>query len=192
MDRPFDKKIVTHGVEVLGLVLIIFVFKFTSLTWKDIGLFAGNGQRTRIMTIVLCLVTTVVLVTLKLIFRDNPSVVRPGPFIDFSRMDFNRWFYIVTAFVQEFLARGCVQSNLKRISASKHPARISIIMASLVFAVLHIHLGPVFMVGAALLSGILGIVYDRQDNIYGVWIIHWYAGTLAAVLGVFYTSGAVN
>ena len=187
LDQPFDKKIITHGVEVLGIILITFIFKFTSLSWKDIGLFNANPKKTRIHNLILIGVTLAVLLTIKFIFKDNPNVVRPGPFIDFSVMDANRWFYIVTAFVQEFLARGCVQSNLKRISASKHPTIISITMASLVFAVLHIHLGIAFMMGAALLSAILGIVYDRQENIYGVWLIHWFAGTMAALLGVFYT-----
>lgn len=187
LDRPFSKKIITHGVEVLGAILLFVIMKFTSLEWKDIGLFGENTKRNRFVTIILCTVTFAVLLTIKLIFRNNPGVVRGGPFFDFSVMDTNRWFYIITAFVQEFLARGCVQSNMKRISASKHPSVIAIVMASLVFAVLHIHLGIAFMIGAALLGGILGIVYDKQETIYGVWIIHWFAGTMAALMGVFYT-----
>lgn len=186
-DRPFSKKIITHGVEVLGLILLVIIIRFSSLRWRDIGLFGENTKKTWISTLILCIIAFAVLTTIKIIFRNNSGVVRSGPFIDFSVMDANRWFYIVTAFVQEFLARGCVQSNLKRISASRHPSLIAIIMASLVFAVLHIHLGVGFMIGAALLGGVLGIVYDRQETIYGVWIIHWFTGTMAALMGVFYT-----
>ena len=186
LGEPFSKKFITHGVEVLGIILLFVILKFSSLKWKDIGLFSGNPKRIAVSSIIMCGVAFTILLTIKLIFRNNPSIIRQGPFFNFSVMDFNRWFYIVTALVQEFLARGCVQSNLKRILDCKHPSAVSIYMASLVFAVLHIHLGIGFMVGAALLGGVLGIVYDKQETIWGVWIIHWFTGTMAALMGVFY------
>ncbi len=50
---------------------------------------------------------------------------------------------------------------------------MAILLSSVIFAALHIHLGFLFMVGATILAGLEGILYEKQQNIFGVWIVHW-------------------
>ena len=42
--------------------------------------------------------------------------------------------------------------------------------------------GFVFMIGAAILAGLEGILYEKQQNIVGVWIVHWAFGVCATLL----------
>ncbi|MBQ6541591.1 MAG: CPBP family intramembrane metalloprotease [Lachnospiraceae bacterium] len=55
-------------------------------------------------------------------------------------------------------------------------------LSSFIFAALHIHLGFIFMVGAAILAGLEGILYEKQQNIFGVWIVHWVFGVSGTLL----------
>ena len=55
-------------------------------------------------------------------------------------------------------------------------------LSSFIFAALHIHLGFIFMVGAAILAGLEGIFYEKQQNIFGVWIVHWVFGVSGTLL----------
>ena len=64
----------------------------------------------------------------------------------------------------------------------KHPAVLAIFLSSLIFAALHIHHGFLFMAGAAILAGLEGILYEKQQNILGVWIVHWVFGVSGTLL----------
>ena len=55
-------------------------------------------------------------------------------------------------------------------------------MSALVFGVLHIAYGLPYMLGAALLLGVLGILYHKQGNIWGLCIIHYVLGEVATFL----------
>ena len=90
--------------------------------------------------------------------------------------------YPLTVILQEFLARGVMQENLRRIFTGKHAGALSIIVSALVFGVLHIAYGLPYMLGAALLLGVLGILYHKQGNIWGLCIIHYVLGEVTAFL----------
>ena len=38
------------------------------------------------------------------------------------------------------------------------------------------------MVGAAVLAGLEGILYEKQRSLIGVWIVHWVFGVAGALL----------
>ena len=38
------------------------------------------------------------------------------------------------------------------------------------------------MAGAAVLAGLEGILYEKQQNILGVWIVHWAFGVTGPLL----------
>lgn len=93
--------------------------------------------------------------------------------------------YAFTAVLQEFLARGAMQESLLRIFYGKHKEASSIIVSSLVFGVLHIAHGLIFMLAASILLGTLGILYNKQHSIWGTAIIHYALGLSATLLGFF-------
>ena len=59
---------------------------------------------------------------------------------------------------------------------------LAIVLSSLIFSALHIHFGFLFMSGAAILAGLEGILYEKQQNIFGVWIVHWVFGVTGTLL----------
>ncbi len=111
LGRPIASDFLTHGIEVLSVIMLIFILHRTSLTWRDLGCLPENPKKT----------------------------VKTG---------------VIVA-----LAAG-----------------------GLFFAALHIHFGFVFMIGAAILAGLEGILYEKQQNIVGVWIVHWAFGVCATLL----------
>ena len=114
-----------------------------------------------------------------------PTSFRPDrPFLDVRLFGIPQIVYILTAGIQEFLARSVVQGNLMRIIVGKYTAAKAIALSSVIFAALHIHLGFIFMIGAAILAGLEGILYEKQRNIFGVWIVHWVFGVFGTMLSL--------
>lgn len=90
--------------------------------------------------------------------------------------------YIFTAFIQEFLARGVIQTSVKSLMQVKYQKQFGILLTSLLFSLMHLPFGFYFMLGAFLLSLILGVIYERQKDIWGCALLHWGCGYLAMCL----------
>ncbi len=86
--------------------------------------------------------------------------------------------YFFHSVLQELVARGLLQSSFQRFLGDKTGLR-SVVLASTLFGVFHIHFG--FMaVMVTILSGLLfGAVYLRHRNLAGVTILHFFAGGAA-------------
>ena len=182
--RPIAADYLTHGIEVLALVMLVFILCRTSLTWRDLGVFSDHTGKTIRTALIVAVSAVAFLFAAKGVARlINPNCFEPdAPFFDIRRFGLRQILYILTAGIQEFLARSVMQSNLKRIMPGKHAAVHAIILSSLIFAALHIHLGFLFMVGAAILAGLEGILYEKQQSILGVWIVHWAFGVAGTLL----------
>ena len=184
LGRPIASDFLTHGIEVLSVIMLIFILHRTSLTWRDLGCLPENPKKTVKTGVIVALAAVGLLFAAKAVARMiDPGCFEPSaPFFDISRFGVRQVLYILTAGIQEFLARSVMQGNLRRILVSRHRGVMAIILSSLVFAALHIHFGFVFMIGAAILAGLEGILYEKQQNIVGVWIVHWAFGVCATLL----------
>ena len=67
-------------------------------------------------------------------------------------------------------------------AAITHKKHIAVIVSSLLFTTLHLYYGFTFMVSAGLLSVLLGYMYLRDKNIWGVSLVHFVFGTMGALL----------
>ena len=186
LGRPFPNAYMVQVVNFLGVFLFVLALRHTSFTLKDLGLLTDQPKKVFIQTFILCTISLGILISIKIAAQlYNPTLFQlESGFIDISRLDSYQIIYAFTAFIQEFIARSVLQSNLKRIAATKHKAAYSIICASVIFAVLHIMYGFWFMVGAAVLGAVLGVIYEKQNTIFGVWFLHWFLGVSANVLGI--------
>ncbi|MBP5240145.1 MAG: CPBP family intramembrane metalloprotease [Oscillospiraceae bacterium] len=184
MKRPWPADVMTHGVELLGIIMLLFIFSYTSLTWHDLGIMTDKPKETIRTGLIVAVGAVALLFVIKMIARlIDPNCFEPdAPFFDISRFGTRQIIYIFTAGIQEFLARSVIQGNLKRITVVKRPGLLAIFLSSLIFAALHIHLGFLFMCGAAILAGLEGILYEKQENIFGVWIVHWAFGVCGTLL----------
>ena len=184
LKRPLPADFMTHGVEVLGIVMLLYIIQRTSLTWHDLGVRTDKLKETVRTALIVALCVVALLFLLKFVARlIVPTSFEPdAPFFDISRFGLRQILYIFTAGIQEFLARSVVQGNLRRISVWKHTGVYAIVLSSLIFSAFHIHLGFLFMIGAAILAGLEGILYEKQKNIFGVWIVHWVFGVCGTLL----------
>lgn len=171
-------------IEAISIVMFIIILKTTSFSIRDIGLRVSDARATFIPDILITLGGCIVLIGGKIVLlRVAPGFFPEGaPFWDWSVGTFADIIYPLTVILQEFLARGVMQENLRRIFTGKHAGALSIFVSALVFGVLHIAYGLPYMLGATLLLGILGIFYHKQGNIWGLCIIHYVLGEVATFL----------
>lgn len=176
--------VMSRMIEAISIIMFIIILKTTSFSIRDIGLRVTNPKATFLPDILITIGGTILLVGGKfLLLRIAPGYFPEGaPFWDWSVGSFASVIYPFTVILQEFLARGVMQENLRRIFAGKHADFMSILVSSLVFGVLHIAYGLPFMFAAALLLGVLGILYHKQGNIWGLCIIHYVLGQVATFL----------
>ena len=177
-------QVMTVVIEGISILMFFIILKTTSFSIRDIGLRVTDPKATFVPDLVITAVGAAVLAAGKLVLlRAAPGFFPAGaPFWDWRILNWSSIVYPLTVVLQEFLARGVMQENLRRIFDGKHAAALSIIVSSLVFGVLHIAYGLPFMLGASLLLGALGVLYHKQGNIWGLCIIHYVLGEVATFL----------
>lgn len=171
-------------IEAISLVMLVIILKTTSFSIRDIGLRITNARATFVPDLLITAGGLAALVLGKVVLLQvAPGFFPEGaPFWDWSVGTFADVIYPLTVILQEFLARGVMQENLRRIFTGPHAGFLSIFVSALVFGVMHIAYGLPFMLGATLLLGVLGILYHRQGNIWGLCIIHYVLGEAATFL----------
>jgi|GEM_PF-2079403 len=90
--------------------------------------------------------------------------------------------YMVHSYVQEFIARGVIQTTLQRFLEDEKGMKANFITSGL-FALFHIHRGIEAVIITFVGSIAFGWVYLRDRNLVGVSLFHWSAGTISRVMG---------
>ena len=174
----------TTVMEVVAIVALLHLLKKTSITVKDMGFSKERSKKAALRTLYRIPVRLGVFCLAKVILMK----IRPGffpagaPFWDWSQADMRLLTYLFTSLLQEFLARGGVQEALSRVLPGKHSDITAIFMTSVFFMALHVQKGMFFMIGAGVLSFILGLVYRKDRSIFSVWLVHYFFGKFADFL----------
>ncbi len=183
--RPISDQLLTQLVMLFGFVVFLIVLRKTSFTLKDLGLQFKNIKSAVIVDSIIAVVGVLLLIVVKFIIMK----IAPGffgedqPFFNFN-FGWGEYFYPVTVVLQEFLTRSVMHENMRRVITSKYSEWLAIIVSSLLFAVLHIHKGIFFMVGAMILLGALGMLYRKQRTIWGLCIPHYILGLSLTIFGL--------
>lgn len=171
--EPLATKHMTVGVELIAIIMLVIILSQTSLRIQDMGVTKKNLKPALLRAFIICAVFTGVMIGYK-------TLSQPGETLfDWSKPD---WRYAMTAVLQEFLSRGFLLTCLINIYESKARVHLAVIVSSLLFTTLHLYMGFFFMLGAGLLSVLLGYVYVKDRNIWGVSIIHFTLGTVGVML----------
>lgn len=168
----------TLMIEGIAFILFLEIIFFTSMTPGDIGIFTRPKRLLQafMQSIPLAAVICALMVILNIILRVMGHPVKPY-FIGGSIE--GAYNYIFTAILQEFLSRGVIQTSVKALMQVRYQKFFSIFLTSLLFALMHLPFQVPFMAGAFLLSIVLGIIYEKQENIWGCAFLHWSCGYLA-------------
>ena len=186
LGQPLSSSTLTKGVEIIGIVVLLFTIKTTSLSIKDMGIRFENIKAVMKRSAIISASIAVIMIIAKVILlKVAPGVFPEGaPFFDFRRIRIQFILYIYTAFIQEFISRGVIQESLANVFQGKHSHILSIAITSLLFAALHIHKGLLMCIGAGVLSILLGILYRKDRTIWGLVLVHYTFGLIPNLLGI--------
>lgn len=183
--EKFSQEVMTQFIHVIALVMFFFIRHHTHFSFEEMGLKIKGISKAVKTDCLLTAVFTVILFGLKLVLlRVAPGFFPEGaPFWDWSRLNWSDFTYPLTVILQEFLSRGVIHENLRRIFVGKYSEAAAIIVSSLLFGALHIHRGFVYMIAATALLSIFGILYRKQNSIWGLCIPHFVLGEVVWFLG---------
>lgn len=87
LGRPISRDYMTHGIELLALMMLFYIIHRTSLTWRDLGIHVRNPGESIRIALIISACTCVFLCILKVIVRlFIPAAFNPSAsFFDFSR-----------------------------------------------------------------------------------------------------------
>ena len=89
--------------------------------------------------------------------------------------------YTLLAPVQEFIARGVMQTSFEWFYTGKYRALLAILLSNSLFAAAHVHLSAIFAAVTFVLGLLWGYLYARQRTLIGVSLSH----ILIGLYGVF-------
>lgn len=178
---PLTSSDYTRMIEGITLLLFLEIVFFTSFSLRDVGLvpkrstILKNIKQTLLIALIAC--GALALGKEIMLLLGLPVKQR---FIGGSTNGV--YIYIFTAFLQEFLARCVIQTSIKQLMHIRFQNSSSIILTSLLFMLMHLPFGFIFMMGAFILSIALGVLYEQQKSIWGCAFLHWSVGYLAMCL----------
>lgn len=184
LGQPIPTSTMTIIVEIIGIFIFIYILVFTHLPLKDLGIITNHNKKDIKEGVIISAICVVIMFAIKIIGRKiDPTLFKPErPFFYF--VPEVALSYILTAGVQEFLARCVVQFNLERIIMGKYRVPVAIILSGLLFSTLHVYYEFVFMSCAALLAMLEGIIYAKQKSLISIWIVHYVFGIVGMSLGL--------
>lgn len=171
----------TQIIECITFLLFLVIVFMTSFSMRDIGLIPRKNtiKKTIVESLSIAAVASCILLLSKAILMLLGYKIKDY-YIGGSLSGV--YTYVFTAFVQEFLARGVIQTSVKSLMKIRFQKFFSIFLTSLLFSLMHMPFGFYFMMSAFLLSMALGYVYERHQNLWGCVFLHWCCGYLAMCL----------
>lgn len=187
LGKPFPSDYLSRFNEFLSVAAMAIFLRFTTFTLADMGLTSSNLRRDLREAVVIAAVMVAVLAVAKavLVALGNPYFDPSKPFVSWEDKQ-RMWYpltYLLIALFQEFLARCVMQENLLRIfEERKNGQMTALVVSSLIFGGFHLHYGFVYMVGAAIVMGGFGLIYQRQRSIWGSYLVHYVFGIAGKLL----------
>ncbi len=88
--------------------------------------------------------------------------------------------YVLFCPIQEFIARGVMQSSLHEFLAGPRATSWAILLSTLMFTQIHLHLTPAYAISAFFPSLFWGALYARHRTLLGVSVSHVLIGVYVA------------
>ena len=183
--QKFSQEIMTQLIHIISLVMFFYIRHYTHFSFAEMGLKTkGIGRAVRTDCLLTAVFTAMLFGIKLLMLRVSPGFFAEGaPFWDWGRANWSDFAYPLTVVLQEFLSRGVIHENLRRIFVGRYSEAAAIIVSSLLFGALHIHRGFLYMLAATALLSVFRILYRRQNSIWGLCIPHFVLGEVVWFLG---------
>ncbi len=175
---------ITQIVLVYGYLFCAVVFRLNRYPFLDEGVGLRNARAAVLPCLGIAAGGLAILVVLKLlILRVVPDFFpADAPFWDWSVATPATFYYPITVILQEYLAFVVFKGSIEKALGGDNANFLSLGLLVLLFGILHIAYGPVYMLASSLMMGLLGLLYCRQRSIWGLCIIHFVFGEAAPLL----------
>ncbi|MFT9847142.1 cyclic nucleotide-binding domain-containing protein [Aneurinibacillus sp. REN35] len=175
--------IISRGVELLVLCAIIGIIYQSSQSLSSFGVTWKGGKRALGEGLWIAVLCMVVLLVGKWLLLQSGINMYGSELISFQLFDWTYLTYVVVAPLQEFIARGVMQSSIARLLVGRFRSFVAILVTSLIFGALHLHSSLDLGVAALVTSWLWGWMYTRHQNLIGVSVSHFFIGNWAGLLG---------
>ncbi|MCR4557817.1 MAG: CPBP family intramembrane metalloprotease [Saccharofermentans sp.] len=125
----------------------------------------------------------VILVVIRLVQNQFSPEIAARPWFGLYLGMYMRWFYPISAVLQELFVKGIVEDNITA-SCKKYNKHFSVWMTALFFFVLHMGYELPMMFGAAVLCVVTGYLYEKNKSVWGSILIHFVIGFVPKIIGV--------
>ena len=168
-------------VSVIALILVLcgklsFSFSFLKISKEC------NLKREIIEVAVVIILFTLVMLGYRFYLNTKDATVAAHPLFALYLGKNMRWSYPLISFWQEILIKPLWQDNVKKAMGGRK--WITLIFIGLLFSVLHMHYRIYTVIGAGIMCFVTGILHERDKNIWGVWLLHFYLGFVPTCFGL--------
>ncbi len=178
----YDKTNIVHAIV---FILAIVIFTKTEFSVSEIGIGIKEPKKTILTSVLISAGVVATMCLLKLaIMKIAPTYFSEGRPFWWWGLGKLYVSYIFTCVIQEFLARSVIQESLRRVLHEGRDGTLSLVLSALLFGVVHIAHGLMYMLGATILLGALGGLYNKQRSVWGVALIHYTLGISGWCLGI--------
>lgn len=172
-------------MEVITLSLLFIFVKFSSLKIERTGFCATAVEikRTLIRCGIISLGIIIVFFITRLVMNHFSPVAAARPWFGLYLHIHTRSVYLFIVILQEFLAKGIMQENMKKLMGNDNKF-LPILACSFIFTILHIGYPLYYMISAGLMTFVTGYIYEKDHSIWGCVLIHFCLGFLPRAMGL--------
>ena len=181
LDIHLENDIYTKIIEGIAFFMFICIIAFTSLSFGDMGIFVRPDKLIKSILKVIPVIGAALLIMAGINYISRMCGYEfKEKFMGGSLDGFINYFGVCV--LQEFLARGVIQTSVGNLISFKWQKFSKVIIASMIFSLMHLPFGFVFMMCSFAMGIGLGIVYEKQNTIWGCVLIHWLVGYVAMAM----------
>ncbi len=184
MDLPSDGSAmfyISRAMELIGVGILIQIVRYTSLNLEKMGLRIKGSVRSAVESIAVSAVIMVFFYYWAEWANTNQGV---DTGLDWSRFNWSYLTYLVIAPLQEWISRGVFQTSLEQLIENRYKGLLAVLITSMIFATLHLHLNPAFALITLISSLFWGWMFIRHRSLVGVSISHFLLGNWFGLLGL--------
>lgn len=179
------KDITARMMEGITIFLTIIFSIFTDVKIRKTGFVAPkkNILNTLVRGCIISVGIVIVFIIIRIVMTYfNPEVANRPIFKLYLNIG-TRKYYLLIAFVQEFLAKAVMQENMDRLVGEDNTF-LSITICSLILIIFHTGYPLYYMIFAGILGMVTGYIYKKDKCIWGCVIIHFCLGFLPRAMGL--------
>jgi len=180
---PFLNRISSRIIELSAVLLGIFIIRRSRLPLRDFGLNLNDWKRSLLDGFLFSVPVIFIMFALKLYLYKNQVKGFETAFFLYPVNSLPTYLYVPISLVQEFLAKGIIQTAILIGIVHRHKNFMAVVMSSAIFGCVHANYSFVLAISSMLLGIGWGYIYLKRPTIVGVSFSHYLIGVVAWLLG---------